>query len=190
MPEHRLRQSMPLGSHEPVSCSIGRVTIAETRLGSIAWLSPRRGCRPEFDDASRRIGLPLAGPGRLVRGMPWTTVWLAPDQWLVFAPVETHGDIATLLATTFSTCASIAELTDAFAAFDLTGSRLPDLLERLVMTDIRSMRESDAVRSMIEHIDCHVLHNGAEHVTLLAPRSFAASLHHALVAAATSVFGS
>ena len=103
------------------------------------------------------------------------------------APFDEHEDIVADLEPVFAGAASIAEQTDAFARFDLTGAGPAALLERLCPLDVRSMKPGDAGRSVLEHVGCHLLCLAPDHFAVLAPRSFAASLRHALANAARSV---
>ena len=187
MPDRRLEPMTPLGRREPLVETIGGVAIAEVTSTAIASLAARRGRSDEVEAAAAGIGLTLPGPGRMSAGDPWSAVWTGQGQWLVLAPLAGNEDIVARLEPAFAGSASLTEQTDGFARFDVTGACPAGLLERLCPLDLRSMDAGAAGRSVIEHVGCHVLVMAADHVVLLAPRSFAASVHHALATAARSV---
>lgn len=187
MPDRHLTSRTPLGRREPLIETIGAVTIAEDATTAIASLASRRGCVGDLDQAAAGIGLALPGPGRMSEGEPWSAVWSGPDQWLVMASFDTHEDIVAELEPVFADVAALTEQSDAFARFDLTGAGTAALMERLCPLDVRSMKPGDAARSVVEHIGCHFLCFSPDRLALLGPRSFAASLHHALATAAGSV---
>jgi sarcosine oxidase, subunit gamma len=63
-----------------------------------------------------------------------------------------------------------------------------DVLERLAPVDSREMETGAATRTVIEHIGCHLIcREAGAAFTVMGARSFAGSLHHALLAAAKSV---
>lgn len=106
---------------------------------------------------------------------------------MVEAAFETHEDIVAALRPAFGDSASITEQTDAWVRFDLTGTGLAAVFERLCALDVRSMQPGDATRTVIEHLGTYVI-RGTKGMTVLGPRSAAGSLHHALVTAARSAF--
>ncbi len=177
----------PFGRLDPLDETIGAFTIAESTATAIASLAVRRGRTADVERAAAEAGIALAGPGRLARGDPWMTVWTGPEQWLVLAPFEGYEDIVAALEPLFGDAVSLAEQTDAFVRLDLVGAPPAGLMERLCPLDLHAMKPGDAARTLVEHMGCHVLCLEPDRLALLAPRSFAASLRHALVAAAESV---
>ena len=187
MPDHRLAPLTALGHPDPTVVTIGPVTLAERADVALASLATRRGREGDVAAAAQAIGLPLPGPGRFGAGPVWSAFWLGPDQWMVEAAFETHEDIVAALRPAFGGSASITEQTDAWVRFDLTGTGLAAVFERLCGLDVRSMQPGDATRTMIEHLGTYLI-RGTEGMTVLGPRSAAGSLHHALVTAARSAF--
>lgn len=188
MPDHRLRPLTPLGGAQPASVTIGPVTITEIVDTALASLAIRRDRAGDVMRAAGALGLPLPGPGRAETGPAWSAFWLGPEQWMVEAPFESHEDIAAHLRRAFGDAASITEQTDAWVRFDLTGYDLAALLERLCVLDPARLEPGAATRTMIDHLGCSVIRRAPDRLSILGPRSAAASLHHALVAAARSVF--
>jgi sarcosine oxidase subunit gamma len=187
VPDHPLAPLTALGHPDPVVVTIGPVTLTERADMALASLAARRGREGDVTAAAQAIGLPLPGPGRHAAGPVWSAFWLGPDQWMVEAAFETHEDIVAALRPAFGDSASITEQTDAWVRFDLTGTGLAAVFERLCALDVRSMQPGDATRTVIEHLGTYVI-QGTKGMTVLGPRSAAGSLHHALVTAARSAF--
>jgi len=187
VPDHRLAPLTALGHPDPKVVTIGPVTLAERTNVALASLAARRGREGDVALAAQALGLPLPGPGGHAAGPVWSAFWLGPDQWMVEAPFEMHEDIVAALRPAFGDSASITEQTDAWVRFDVTGTDLAAVFERLCGLDVRSMQPGDATRTMIEHLGTYVI-RGTGGMTVLGPRSAAGSLHHALVTAAQSAF--
>lgn len=187
MPDHRLAPLTALGHPDPTVMTVGPVTIAERTDVALASLAARRGRAGDVAAAARTIGLPLPGPGRHAAGPVWSAFWLGPEQWMVEAGFETHEDIVAALRPLCGDSASITEQTDAWVRYDLTGTDLAAVFERLCALDVRSMQPGDATRTVIEHLGTYVI-RGTDGMTVLGPRSAARSLHHAVVTAVRSAF--
>ncbi|MGB0518316.1 MAG: sarcosine oxidase subunit gamma, partial [Candidatus Puniceispirillaceae bacterium] len=109
-------------------------------------------------------------------------IWMGPDQYLV------EGIDAATLAATFGASAAITDQSDAWVRFDVTGGDVVAMLERLSGADTRRMQAGSATRTAIHHMHCVIVcRAGGTDFTILGPRSSAASLHHALAAAAASL---
>ena len=120
-------------------------------------------------------------------GEPWGAIWTGLCQWLLEAPFAAHEDVAAHLAPIFGEAASITEQTDAWVRLDVTGPLAP-LLERLCNLDLARFPPGSATRTPMEHLGVLMIRRAEDQVTLLAGRSSAGSLHHALATAARSVF--
>ena len=84
--------------------------------------------------------------------------------------------------------AAITDQSDAWVRVDVTGGDVVAMLERLSGADTRRMQAGSATRPAIHHMHCVIVcRAGGTDFTILGPRSSAASLHHALVAAAASL---
>ncbi len=188
MPDHRLEPVTPLGFDQPAVVTIGPVTITEVVDVALASLAIRRGRTGDVTTAAEALGLPLPEPGRAGTGPIWSAFWLGPEQWMVEAPFDSHEDIVAHLRSVFGDAASITEQTDAWVRFDLTGTDLAALLERLCVLDPARLEPGAATRTSIEHLGCAVVRRAKDVLSVMGPRSAADSLHHALVTAARSVF--
>lgn len=186
MADLALKPLTPLGADTPATTTIGPVTITEVTDTALASLAARMG--QSIADAAKAAGIPLPAPGRAEQGQTYAAFWLGPDQWMLEAPYATHEDITAILKPVFGETASLTEQTDAWARFDVTGDRLPALLERLCNFDLATQGTGAATRTMMEHLGVYIVTRSPTHLSILGPRSSAASLHHALATAAKAAF--
>ncbi len=107
--------------------------------------------------------------------------WMAPSQWMVEAPFDTHEDLADQAKAAVDSSASVVEQTDAWTRFDLSGGQVLAVMELLCNTDSRRMEVGAAVRTSIHHLGCFVLRRGDQDFSIYAPRASAGSVHHAIV---------
>ena len=188
MADHRLLPITPLGGTAPKSVTLGPVTITEVVDMALASLAARLGDETATADAADAAGIPLPGPGKAASGATYAAFWLGPQQWMVEAPFATHEDIVSILKPHFGEAASLTEQTDAWARFDVMGSDLPAMFERLCAFDLRAHGPGSATRTVIEHLGCYIVIRAPGHLSVIGPRSSAASVFHALETAARSAF--
>lgn len=184
---HRLTPLSALGHPAPTADTVGPVTIAESMDWALASVATRLGREADLRARADRIGLPLPGPGQHAPGTPFSALWVSPEMWLVEAPYGTHEDIVAHLKPALGDAASLTEQTDAWVRLEVTGP-LPPLFERLCNLDLARFPPGSATRTVIEHLGVYAIRRAPDALTLLGPRSSAASLHHALRAAARSAF--
>ncbi len=186
---HDLAAMPPLGGATPIVDTIGALQIAEVTDRALASVTCRTGQSKAFATAAMKLfGGPLPGPGASTAGDPYGLIWTGPDQWFAEAPFASHEDIARMVKADLGDAASVTEQTDGWVRFDVTGPTVVDLLERLSPVPVRRMETGKATRTLLEHMGCLVIcRTTAQHYSLIAPRSFAESLHHALTAAARSI---
>ena len=179
---HSLAAITPLGEAEPHVETWGEITVTEITDRAIASVTARAA-----GDFAARAGFlgDLPGPGQWRAGAPFDLIWTGPDQWFVTAAYDSHPDLATVLKTALGDSASVTEQTDGWVRFDVTGE-VVDMMERLCPLPVRRMTPGQATRSIVEHIGCLVIRSESG-FALMAPRSYAASLLHALRAAAIAV---
>jgi len=179
-----LTPTTALGGTIPFDETIGGNRIREISDAVMASLAMLKGKGAAFKKAAAsRLGeLPAPGGGHAGGANHSSTIWMGPDQYLV------EGIGAATLATTFGTSAAITDQSDAWVRFDVTGGDVVAMLERLSGADTRRMQAGSATRTAIHHMHCVIIcRAGGTDFTILGPRSSAASLHHALVAAAASL---
>lgn len=186
MADLMLEPITPLGADTPASTTIGPVTIAEVTDTALASLTARMG--QDISETAKAAGIPLPAPGRAEQATTYAAFWLGPESWMVEAPYATHEDITAILKPVFGEAASLTEQTDAWARFDVTGDRLPALFERLCNVDLARHGAGYATRTLLEHLGCYIVVRSPTHISVLGPRSSAASLYHALTTAAKAAF--
>lgn len=187
MSKHRLNPITPLGHDAPETVTIGTVTLAENPGVALASLAIRAGQEKPFRAAAKKAGIPLPEAGHAEWGVTWGAIWTGPGQWMAEAPFASHEDIVAVLRPVFGETASVTEQTDGWARIEVTGPDLPALFERLTNFDLQAAAPGAATRTAIEHVGCLLALRAPGHVTLLAGRSSAGSLWHALETAAQSV---
>ena len=177
-----LTPTTALGGTIPFDETIGGNRIREVSEAAMASLAMLKGQGAAFKKAAAsRLG-ELPGPGHAGGANHASTIWMGPDQYLV------EGIDAATLAATFGASAAITDQCDAWVRFDVTGGDVVAMLERLSGADTRRMQAGSATRTAIHHMHCVIVcRAGGTDFTILGPRSSAASLHHALVAAAASL---
>ena len=177
-----LTQTTALGGTIPFDETIGGNRIREVSDAAMASLAMLKGQDAAFKKAAAsRLG-ELPAPGHAGGANHASTIWMGPDQYLV------EGIDAATLAATFGASAAITDQSDAWVRFDVTGGDVVAMLERLSGADTRRMQAGSATRTAIHHMHCVIVcRAGGTDFTILGPRSSAASLHHALVAAAASL---
>ena len=184
----RLTAFTALGAAAARDETIGGIRISEIAGIDLASLAVRR----DGGSAVKRVatkmfgGLPSAG-GSLSKGGD-SIIWMGAEQYLIEADTDTQDNAAARIAVAFGAAASVTDQSDAYVRFDLEGDTVPAMLERLSAADSRKMDAGAAVRTPIHHMLCLlVCRESGRRFTVYGPRSSAASLHHALTAAAGSL---
>ena len=177
-----LTPTTALGGTIPFDETIGGNRIREVSDAMMASLAMLKGKGAAFKKAATIQLGELPAPGHAGGTNHTNTIWMGPDQYLV------EGIDAATLAATFGPSAAITDQSDAWVRFDVTGGDVVAMLERLSGADTRRMQAGSATRTAIHHMHCVIVcRAGGTDFTILGPRSSAASLHHALVAAAASL---
>lgn len=179
----------PLGAATARTDRIGAITIAEEMGVALASVTCRLGQEAAFRAAAETLfATTLPAPGTCAQGPVFGLIWTAPDQCFVEASYDAFPDLARSLKAALGATASVTEQTDGWARFDIAGPKVVDMLERLCPAPSRQMQTGAATRSLMDHMGVLLICRAAQdRFTVLGPRSYAASLHHALVAAAQSV---
>ncbi|MEP4246572.1 sarcosine oxidase subunit gamma [Tateyamaria sp.] len=184
---HDLQPVTALGGSEPRVDRFDHVTIAENDGVALASVAARRGYEKKCHATLKNVLGAVPAPGRAVLHDPEAGFWMGPDQWMIGAPKTTHDLLADDLKQRFGDTASVTEQTGAWVCFDLTGSGMADVVERLCAVPIRKLQAGDAQRTVIHQLGCFVIRRVDEHhLRILGPRASAATLHHALLTAAQS----
>lgn len=184
---HRLSPITALAGRHAQIDRIGRCMLTEITDVAVASVAARRGEENATVVALEGlIGAPPPGPGFAAGTGPVRAFWAAPQQWMLAAPSESYELLADVILAGLVGIASVTEQTGAWVQFDLSGDVVCDVLERLCALPVRNMAPGMANRTRIEHLGCFVICK-TDGFSILGPRSSAASLHHMLVSAMTSV---
>jgi len=179
----RLETTTALGNRTPSNETIGSIHIAEIASPVLASLAMRRGKGANFRRVAKdTLKTDLPDPGKSSGDDNCRVIWMGPDQYLVDG--MTGGE----LGAAFGANAAVTDQSDAFAGFEISGAECVAMLERLSGADSRRMVSGDATRTPMHHMHCVlVCREAGTGFTIYGPRSAAASLHHALSAAAASL---
>lgn len=184
----KLTAITPLGADTPRVDEIGTLVIREVVDQAMASVTARLN-QADVVKASAAANLRLTLPevGRVAEAGQTSTFWMGPDQWMITAPYDGYVHLAGVTKTALGAAASVVEQTDGWCRFDITGPAVCDLFERLCNVPVRTMAADTVTRSTIEHLGVFVWRLSEDGFAVIAPRSSAGSLHHALIAAATSI---
>lgn len=141
-------------------------------------LAPLRGEHDNVESHLKGFGLTFPGPTELTE-TPCIVLSLGQGQWLLQGELPDLAPVAEK--------AALTDQSDAWCSFELEGSKVPSMLERLVPTPPVTYSAGRAVRTQIEHIGCWVLGLSNNKWQLVAPRSSAESLFVSLKDAAEAV---
>jgi len=170
----------PFGTAVPPERALGRFRLSARGCDQVASLALRRGSATPTQEA---LGLVLPGPGRFSEGGGRLAIWTGPGQWLVEQREEAGEPLEGWLKRHAPAC-SITDQSDGWAGVDVeaqaNAAALQALLERLVNLDLRAFALGSATRTLVEHMSVIVVRRRADCVTILAMRSLAGSLWHAL----------
>jgi sarcosine oxidase subunit gamma len=186
----------PLGGMTPRRDEIGGFTMREVIDRAMMSLAARAG----QDKATAKIIAALVcgkapgpeqfiGPGQFIGGMSKTKLaafWYAPGQWMLDAPLAIHDDITAILPEKYASKVSVTEQTDGWCRFEIEGKEIDRLCSLLCAVDTRGFTVGSASRTTIEHIGVFILRMATRKMQIIAPRSSAESLHHALITAMRS----
>nr|WP_268821569.1 sarcosine oxidase subunit gamma [Octadecabacter dasysiphoniae] len=176
-----------MGGTEPRVDAFDHITIEENDGLALASVVARLGKEAACEKALRQLLGAVPAIGRAVLRDPEAGFCMGPAQWMLGAPRNTHELLADQLKDHFGDSASVTEQSGAWVCFDLRGAAMEDMCERLCNIPIRQMESGDVRRTVVHQLGCFVIRRADDdHVRILGPRASAATLHHALIAAAYS----
>ena len=157
MPDFILKPITALGHDAPEVDTVGPWTITERADIALASLALRRGRLGDVQTSAAAAGVPLPPAGASASGAIYSAFWMTPEMWMVEAPYASHEDIRAHLLPAFGDAASITEQTDAWVRFDLAGTGLERLFERLSNFDLAKSPAGAATRTVMEHLGCYLI---------------------------------
>ena len=183
---HKLTSLTPLGHETPACVEVSGTTISEVTDLSLASVTARLGQEASVKALiASFIGADAPEAGQWSGGKI-AAFWTGADQVFLQAPFDDYEDMGGLCETHFGKAASSVEMTDGWCRFALAGAHNKRILSLLCNVDMRAFHLHSAARTSIDHLGCFILCLGEELVHIIGPRSSAASLQHALIAAAKS----
>ncbi|MCK0126595.1 hypothetical protein MWU76_19545 [Gelidibacter sp. F2691] len=185
---HKLKSLTPLGADLPRVDQIGTLTISEVVDQAMVSVAARTDQLDKLHAAIlKHHDLSLPDVGQVASTGVFSALWTGHEQWMILAPHDSHELLATELKQVLGQTASVVEQTDGWCRFDVEGDAHCDFFERLTNVPVRNMTPGSVVRGTIEHMGAFIWRLTDSKMAVIAPRSSAASLHHALISAAHSV---
>ena len=176
----------PLGFTTPYKETVGAYTISEVADRAMASVTARKDSAAAVKNILAEIvNQPAPEVGGYCAG-EIEAFWTGQSQWMLAATFDEYEDIVASFAGAFRGKASLTEQTDGWCRFAINGPNLERLCSLLCAIDMRGFIAGKSARTTIEHIGCFVLRNKDDQIHIIGPRSSAASLHHAISAAAKS----
>ncbi len=176
-----------LGDATARQARFGALRLAERPDVGLASLALRKG-----GSAPAPFGLVLPGPGKAVFGEKASAYWTGPDQWMIEVPGQGTGDFAAALREV-APGVSITEQTDGFTVFEVTsdsgGASIDALMAKLVNVDPAALGPGRATRTGLHHMTVFLVRRSQDRLDVIAMRSFARALWHALSVAAERLEG-
>jgi sarcosine oxidase subunit gamma len=126
------------------------------------------------------MGYPLPGIEQNIGSAGQGAFWMGPHQWMLWHDYRSDPDWAAEID--LQGLAATTEQTDAWARFDLSGSGLLGVMERLCNLDSARIQTGLATRTQIHHMGVFVVVVDAV-AQIYVPRSMADSLVHAVAGA-------
>ncbi|NVK35187.1 MAG: hypothetical protein HWE23_11950 [Rhodobacteraceae bacterium] len=185
MCEYRLSAVAALSPPNREPKPVGSFQLTELTEVSIASVASRNTFTEECGQSfAQFIGVDIPAIGQFVRGAVHSAFWSAPGQWFVLSSHNTNEELAGDLKDAIGSGVSVSEQNDAWTCFELTGSGLNSVFERLAGFDVHSFSTGDVVRTTIEHMGCFVLCLETSNLfQLLVARSYARAMSHAVLQA-------
>ncbi|WP_298850056.1 hypothetical protein [uncultured Ruegeria sp.] len=178
-----------IGGTEPKQDVVGTLTFQEREDVALASVSARPGQEEALKTKLHSVcGIAAPDAGQWKKGETSSLHWLGPDQYLCEEAYTGPLELARRMATELDGIASVTDQSDVFTRIDMTGPGAIDLLQRLTVLDVEQMQAGAFNRSAIHHVGCLLRCNeaGAD-FSVYAPRSYAISVHHALIEVAKAL---
>ena len=185
---HDLIATTALGAAAPCVDHYGPISLTEEPGFALASIAARRGAERATVLAIRRMIGPTAPKAGHWAGERIIAFWTGPDQWMLEAPYDSDEFLFERAIKEAKGKASVTEQTGAWCRFDLRGTGLAAVMERLCPINMTTFIAGSATRTTIDHLGCFVLCRSEDHISIHGPRSCAAALHHSLLTAIRAAF--
>ena len=185
---HDLIATTALGTSAPAVDHHGPITLTEEPGIALASVAARRGGERTTPFAILLILFPPSPPSFPFSFSLLLSFCTVPDQWMLEAPYDSEEFLFERAIQEVKGKASVTEQTGAWCRFDLRGPNLAAIMERLCPINMAKFIAGNATRTSIDHLGCFVLCRAEDHISILGPRSSAASLHHSLLTAIRAAF--
>ena len=182
----KLHALSPLGFTTPHKDMVGTYAISEVTDRAMVSVTARKNCGAAVTTILTKI---LKQPAPKVGGYCAGEIeafWTGQSQWMLAAAFDEYEDIVASFADTFKSKASLTEQTDGWCRFAIIGPDIDRLCSLLCNINTRTLMAGKASRTSIEHIGCFLVRVADDSLHIIGPRSSAASMHHAISAAAKS----
>ena len=185
---HDLIATTALGAAAPCVDHHGPISLTEEPGFALASIAARRGAERATVLAIRRMIGPTAPKAGHWAGARIIAFWTSPHQWMLEAPYDSDEFLFERAIKEVKGKASVTEQTGAWCRFDLRGTGLSAVMERLCPINMATFIAGSATRTSIDHLGCFVLCRAEDHISIHGPRSCAAALHHSLRTAIQAAF--
>lgn len=149
-------------------------SIRAADVGHLTHVAPFAGQAAALDGALRAAhGLGWPAPNRSLDAAPGRIIWFGREAAMLIGPAP---------GAALADHAALADQSDAWAAIEVQGAGIEDVLARLVPVDTRpaSFDQGHTLRSQIQHMNGSITRLGPDRVLFLVFRSMAATLVHDL----------
>ena len=180
------------GEHSAATMSVRAspgVTLTEHAPGLVLQVLARRGASADVRRMiGSSIGCAVPAEARMTTGASGSVVWSGPGQWLVMA--DPKSDISRTLPDVLAAIAAVIDQSASRLIVRLSGQDVRRCLGKVVGLDLHPavFAVGHAAMTDLAHVPAHLWRSadadGQAVFYLAAPRSYAGSVWHALVAAA------
>jgi sarcosine oxidase subunit gamma len=154
--------------------TIGGISIREADVGQLTHIASYAGADEALNAAlAQAHGLGWPGPNQSLSTDHARIIWFGRDAALLAGPAPQGG---------LEDHAALADQSDAWAAIEIEGPALDQVMARLVPVDLRPhvFAVGQTVRSQIQHMNGSVTRLAEDRMLILVFRSMAKTLVHDL----------
>lgn len=167
-----------LGTPVPATARFGALSLTENTALMLISVATRPGT-----PAPHPLGLRLPGPGGWSPGHGAGAFWTGPGQWMIETEVPDHAE-RLRDAILSAPGARLTDQSSGWVCFEVVSSEgagpIRALLEKTVNLAPDQIAPGRATRTLLHHMGCIVIRRAEDRLAVLAPRSQAESLWHAL----------